>query len=298
MRPSTESTRSEHNPHAIYALFKLAWSQYGKAPEALSPAEAREAAARVAHQLNIESAILHSDENQGIVVPPGQVEAAVREIRQRFQNEQTFLQALEQAELDLTLLRDGLTRELQVEAVLDRVSADQVQVSNADAELFYYLHPERFRVSEKREVRHILITVNDDFAENSEAHALKRIQTIRERVVKKPERFAEQAQKHSECPTALHGGLIGSVERGKLFVQLDEVLFGMASGEISEPVRSELGFHLLYCGEIQPPRQVPLEEILPRLRQSLEDRQRAQFQRQWIARQLERLNTPAQVVNA
>lgn len=298
MKLSTDTHRGGDNPAAIYALFKLAWSQYGKAPAELSSEETKEAAARVAHQLNIETAILYSEENQGIVVPSGQVESAVNEIRQRFQNEQEFVKALEQAELDLPLLREGLTRELRVEAVLDRVTAGQVDVSNADAELFYYLHPERFAVNEKREVRHILITVNDDFTENSEAHALKRILAIRERILKKPDRFEEQAQKHSECPTAMHGGLVGTVEHGKLFPELDAVLFQMDSGEISEPVRSELGFHLLYCGDIQPPRQVPLAEILPRLRQSLEDRQRAQFQRQWIARQLDRLNTPAQVVNA
>lgn len=283
---------------ARYVLFKLAWTQYGKAPEALSAEQAREAAGRVAHQLNIEKAILSADARRGILVPTGMVDAALQEIRRRFDTEQAFVDALARAELDLDQLREGLGRELLVEAVLDRVSVGQVEVSEADAELFYYMHPERFAVSEKRQVRHILITVNEDFAENSEARALERIQRIHQRLLKKPDRFAEQAQKHSECPTALHGGLVGTLERGKLFPQLDAVLFSMTSGEISAPVRSELGFHLLHCGEIQPPRQVPLEEVLPRLRQRLEDRQRAQFQRKWIARQLERLNTPAQVVNA
>ncbi|SEF61349.1 nitrogen fixation protein NifM [Marinobacterium lutimaris] len=289
---------STDNPHAVYALFKLAWSQYECAPSDLTGEQASEAAARVAHQLNIESAILYADENQGIVVPESQVESAVKEIQARFQNYASFIQALEQADLTQELLRQGLRRELQVEAVLDRASLGQVEVSEEDAELFYYLHPERFAVSEKRQVRHILITVNEDYRENGEVEALKRINMIRERVVAKPSRFEEQAQKHSECPTALHGGLVGTVERGKLFPELDAVLFAMKAGEISEPVRSELGFHLLLCGDVEPPRQVPLAEILPKLRQSLEERQRSQFQRQWIAEQVRRLNTPAKVVNA
>ncbi|KEA63685.1 NifM protein [Marinobacterium lacunae] len=292
MKPDTD------NPYAVYALFKLAWSHYGCAPSELTGERGKEAAARVAHQLSIESAILYSDENSGIVVPSGQVNAAIIEIKGRFANEAEFLQALEQADLNLDLLRDGLKRELQVEAVLDRACAGKVAVSVEDAELFYYLHPERFAVAEKREVRHILITVNEQYDENTEVRALARIEAIQARLEKKPERFEEQAQKHSECPTAMHGGLVGRVERGKLFAELDAVLFDMKPGEISAPVRSELGFHLLQCGEIEPPRQVPLVEILPKLRQSLEERQRAQFQRQWIAEQLNRLNTPAQVVNA
>lgn len=292
MSPSTD------NPHAVYALFKLAWSHYECAPSDLKGEKAAEAAARVAHQLNIESAILYAEENQGIVVPESQVESAVKEIQSRFENYAAFLQAVEQGGLSQDLLREGLRRELQVEAVLERVSVGQFEVSEDDAELFYYLHPERFAVTEKRQVRHILITVNDEYKENSEAQALKRIEEIRKRVTAKPSRFEEQAQKHSECPTAFHGGLVGTVERGKLFPELEDVLFEMKEGEISEPVRSELGFHLLLCGEVEPPRQVPLAEILPKLRQSLEERQRSQFQRQWIAEQLSRLNTPAKVVNA
>lgn len=289
---------STDNPQALYALFKLAWSHYECAPADLKGEQAQEAAARVAHQLNIESAILYSEENTGIVIPEGQVSSALGEIRSRFQNEAEFLKAMEQADLSLDLLKEGLRRELQVEAVLERICVGKVEVSTEDAELFYYLHPERFSVAEKREVHHILITVNDDYKENTEESALKRIGQIRERLTKKPDRFEEQAQKHSECPTSMHGGLVGRVERGKLFPELDAVLFGMNSGEISEPVRSELGFHLLLCGEIEQPRQVPLTEILPKLRQSLEERQRSQFQRQWITEQLNRLNAPAQVVNA
>ncbi len=290
------------NAYAVYALFKLAWSQYDRAPADLDEAQQREAAARVAHLLNIESAILYADENQGVVVPPSQLRAALSEIRERFDSDEAYLNALAQAQLSPELLEQGLIRELHVEAVLERVTAGQVVVTDADAELFYYLHPERFAVTEKREARHILVTVNDAYEENSEQEALRRIELIRQRLQKKPERFEEQAQKHSECPTAMHGGLIGRVERGKLYPELEEVLFGLRSGEISAVVRSPLGFHLIACGEIEEPRQVPLEEILPKLRQSLEQRQRSQFQRQWIAEQLNRLNalsnSPARVVNA
>ncbi|MDD5462304.1 MAG: peptidylprolyl isomerase [Methylococcales bacterium] len=60
----------------------------------------------------------------------------------------------------------------------------------------------------------------------------------------------ELALKHSECPTALQGGVSGIVPRGKLCPELDAALFSIKAGEISEIVESEIGFHLVLCQQI------------------------------------------------
>jgi len=60
-------------------------------------------------------------------------------------------------------------------------------------------------------------------------------------------KFADLALKHSECPTALQGGVLGIVPRGKLYPELDAVLFSLKVGAVSDIVESEIGFHLLLC---------------------------------------------------
>ncbi|WP_299200725.1 nitrogen fixation protein NifM [uncultured Amphritea sp.] len=283
---------------AVYALFKLSWSQFECAPDQLDAKQKREAARLIANQMEIERAVLSSDMCQGVIISEGQVKKSIEEIMERYENEIAFDHALEQADLTLDFLREGIRRDLLVEATLERVSASVPEVSNAEAELFYYFHPDRFAVKERRTAHHILITVNDDYAENSADQAFARICEIRDRVFKKRSRFKEQAQKHSECPTALHGGKIGEVERGQLYPELDEVLFTLPAGQISEPVQSSIGFHLLYCTEVNPPRTVPLEEVMPKLKASLRDRQQAIYQRQWIKEQLTHQTEMPQVVNS
>ncbi len=289
---------SDAKTEAVYALFKLSWSQFECAPEQLDAKQKKEAAGLIANQLEIERAVLSSEMSQGVVISAGQVKRSIEEIMARYESEIAFDHALEQADLTLDFLREGIRRDLLVEATLERVSASVPEVSNAEAELFYYFHPDRFAVKERRTAHHILITVNDDYAENSADQAFARICEIRDRVFKKRSRFKEQAQKHSECPTALHGGKIGEVERGQLYPELDEVLFTLPAGQISEPVQSSIGYHLLYCTEISPPRTVPLEEVMPKLKASLRDRQQAIYQRQWIKEQLTHQTEMPQVVNS
>lgn len=284
--------------YSDYSMFRIAWSQYNCSPNELTAQQREEAERRVNTQLMIESAVLSADERQGVILTSGQLKSGLEEIKGRFDSAQAFEDSLEQAGLDIEMLTESLQREQLIEAVLDRVCSQLPEVSDEEAEIFYYMHPERFQVGERREAKHILITINEDYPENKPAAALHRIGEIQRRVEKKPSRFEEQAQKHSECPTSMHGGLIGTVEKGQLYPELEAKLFTMQQGEISEPVQSSLGYHLLYCGQIDEPRTVTLQEVLPKIRTSLEQRQRSRFQKEWIADRLRQQAQPAKVVNA
>ena len=58
---------------AMYALFKLSWSQFDCAPEQLNAKQKSEAASLIANQMEIERAVLGSDQCQGVVISEGQV---------------------------------------------------------------------------------------------------------------------------------------------------------------------------------------------------------------------------------
>jgi nitrogen fixation protein NifM len=167
-----------------------------------------------------------------------------------------------------------------------------------DAELFYRLHIDRFLQPERRRVRHILVTINDSFAENDSDAARQRIEVIAARLAKEPGRFTEQALKHSECPTALQGGLLGEYPRGQLFAALDGALFRLKEGETSAILESPLGFHLLRCEAILPPGAVPFQEALPRIRRMIADQRARGIQRTWLRRVLQEGSPQPQAATA
>ena len=274
---------SMNDADSRYYLLKVAHEQFGRAPGELAAEQLEQATRIVARQRRIEDAVLRSREAAGVVIPEAQVEDAWASIGSRYADGAALRAALDGHGLDDAGLRAVLARELKVEAVLERICAALPEVSDTDVSLYYFSHLEQFEVPDTRVARHILITINADFAENTREAARNRIETIAKRVRNKPERFAEQALKHSECPTALQDGLLGTVKRGTLYPELEACLFQLDEGQIGPVVESPLGFHLLRCEAIQEARRVPLEEVLPRLRDSLQNRQRKAHQRQWLA---------------
>ena len=270
-----------------YLEFKMAQSLYRKAVASLTDDERREVQRVAARQRQIEARVLATPEASGVCVPDATVDSSVGEIRQRYRDAAEFLADLAVNGLNQAALEAALRRELAVEAVLDKVSSDAPPVSDVDAELFYRVHIDRFVQPERRRASHILVTINDSFAENGRDAARQRIEAIVARLVKEPGRFTEQALKHSECPTALQGGLLGDYHRGQLFAALDAALFALREGELSVVVESPLGFHLLRCDAIQPPGAIPFPEVLPRIRATLADQRARTIQRNWLRQLLE-----------
>ncbi len=269
-------------PVVAYLALKVAQNLYNKAPDALQNAEFERVHSMAEEQFQLEERILRAPEARDAMVPPATLKAAFDEIRKRYPNEEELANDLAGNGLDVASYEEALERELRVEAILEKVATRMVKVSDMDVELYYHFHPDQFRRPESRQVRHILITINETIPENTRHTARERIQFIAARLNKEPKRFEEQALKHSECPTALDGGKLGDLPRGKLFPELDEALFELKAGEISAIVETELGFHLLRCDAITPANVLSMEQAKPHIRKLMEQKRKRVCQKAWV----------------
>lgn len=272
--------------NVAYLVLKTAHSLFGKNPSALETEELRKVERMAARQFDLEARILASVEARDVVVPQATTEAALEEVRSRYPDSDAFREDLAGNGLSVDDYEQSLVRELRVEAVLDKVGSRAAQVSDIDVELYYHYHPEQFRRPEMRRARHILVTINEDMAENTAAAARERIEAIAQRLAKDPKRFEEQAMKHSECPTALNGGLLGDVKRSQLYPELDSVLFGMEPMQISPVLASPVGLHLLRCDAVMPEHLVPLADVREKVREKLFDNRKRVCQNAWLKRAL------------
>jgi nitrogen fixation protein NifM len=265
-----------------YLALKAAQKLYGKAPAALAADESERVQNMAQKQFELEARILKSPEARDAMVPPSTLQAAMQEIRGRYENEDDFADDLSQNGLDEAEFSGALERELKVEAILEKVGTHADHVTDTDVELYYQYHPDQFRRQETRLARHILVTINETIPENTREAALKRIAEIAKRLRKEPDRFEEQALKHSECPTALEGGKLGDLPRGKLFPELEQVLFGLDAGEVSDVIESELGFHVLRCDTITPASVLDFSQAKSSIRKVLEKKRKRAVQQQWM----------------
>lgn len=267
---------------SVYLSLKLAAQLFGKPLETLAVDERRRVRMVAIAQHEIEALILATPEAARVVLPETSIAASLKEIRARYASDEDYHADLERIGLDALSLRRAIERDMVVEAVLEKVGARAAAVSATEVEIFWFMHKERFRRAETRVLRHILVTINEQLAGNERQAARAKIDAIRARLLKNPERFAEQALKHSECPTAMNGGLLGSVPRGQLYPELEAVAFALDKASLSEVVESELGYHLVYCETIEAQRQLQLEEASKTIRQHLEQQRRGICQKSWI----------------
>jgi peptidyl-prolyl cis-trans isomerase C len=274
---------AEEAPMSVtYLMLKTAHNLYGKGLAALEQLELERVKHMAARQFALESRVLATDEAHDVVVPQATLDAALAEIRGRYENEDELEGDLAGNGLTIPMFVTALERELKVEGVLEKVGIRAAKVSDIDIELYYHYHPEQFQRPETRIARHILVTVNEDLPENTSEAARKRIDAIAARLIREPTRFEEQAMKHSECPTALQGGLLGEVKRGVLYVELEAALFELEPMQLSAVLESPLGLHLLRCDKITHAGTLSLGQVRDSIRELLFSRRKRICQNAWL----------------
>jgi len=270
------------DPGFGYHLLRHALRLFGKNLAQLKPAEYQQVRDQANRSFEMESRALATAEAEGVLIPSEWLDASLQQLAARYASREAFLRDLTVNGLDEAGLRLALQRERLFDAILQRVSADCPGVSDIDVELFYEMHRERFEASEMRVARHILITVNAEYAENTRCAASARLEQIVDRLAGRVTRFPDFARRYSECPTAMQGGALGDVKPGQLYAELDAMLFSLQAGEISPIVESEMGFHLLLCEKIKPGKRIPLSRAAARIRALLQQRHQRNCQKAWL----------------
>lgn len=133
---------------------------------------------------------------------------------------------------------------------------EDISVEEEEIQTYYDAKKDTLLTAEKRNAQHILLTVTDNEAEVKVA-----IDKISERI-NQGEDFAAVAKDVSEDPgSAKDGGNLGWISKGDMVEAFDEKLYSMNVGEISEPVLSSFGYHIIKLSEIKSPEVPALEEL-------------------------------------
>lgn len=252
-----------------YYLMQAALARYGRRYAELSTNERQFVQIDAMKAQRLEALLLASPQAAPIVIGVEASERALAEVKARYDSETAFHEDLRANHLREADLRAALERELWVEALMERIASTAKPVSDAEVRAWFEHHPDKFARAETRVARHILITINEDISENHRATALRRLQQLRAEMDGSLAQFEELARHHSECPTALEGGLIGRVPQGKLYAALDAALFALDEGEISGVIESDIGFHLVLCEKIHPAEIIAFAEAAPQIRAAL-----------------------------
>ena len=136
--------------------------------------------------------------------------------------------------------------------------AQSIEFSPLDVEQYYKENIERFRSNEERKSSHILISFDDEVIEDAAQEQSKDI-LVR---IKGGESFEELAQEFSDdSGSAANGGDLGWAEPGLFVSEFDQVLYALEIGEISDPVKTQFGYHIIRLDDVKEGRKKEFAEI-------------------------------------
>ncbi len=228
----------------------------------------QQVARSVLDQLIERTLILQEARRTGRLASDAAVEDRLREIARAFPSPEEFDRALQQQGVSRAELRDRVRFELTVRRILDdlRVPAPTDQ----EARAYFQAHREAFDEPERVRVRHVLL--------RTEAEARVALARLRA-----GESFAQVAKELSQDPgTRDRGGEVGLVAPGQTVPEFEQVAFRLKPGELSEPVRTSFGYHIVQVTEKLPARKATWEGVRQQVLELLRENKRREAFEAWV----------------
>jgi len=195
---------------------------------------------------------------------------------------------LEEAGVKAEGRRDVIRERLMVSRMLAMLQTVRA-VSPKEVAEYYEKHRDDFVLRERRHV--LLIAVHTEDAGGDKAAAKKKAQEVLD-AIKKGEDFATLAKKHSHGPFAEKGGDQGWMEKGSLVRALDDVVFALKAGELSDLIETADGYIIVKVAGVQPASRQSLAEARP----AIERRLQAERRNEERTRLIERLRRSASIL--
>jgi len=128
---------------------------------------------------------------------------------------------------ELELVKNNVLKQYSIRRLLNNI-----KIEAKDAAEYYENNKEQFRSPESARASHILV--------DSEEKAKEILEEIGGGLS-----FGDAAMKYSQCPSKSNGGDLGDFTRGKMVPEFENAAFAMTEGEVSEPVKTQFGYHII-----------------------------------------------------
>lgn len=151
--------------------------------------------------------------------------------------------------------------------------AAEIPVDESELKKLYEARKANYSTPEQRKVSHILLSVASDADDAAVEEARNKLLDIR-RQIESGASFEDLAKAHSEDPgTAQNGGDLGFISREIMDPAFDAAAFSLEAGEVSAPVRSEFGLHLIKVKDISGGQTRSFEQVRSQLKTEFQNEQ-------------------------
>ncbi|GEM_PF-6471864 len=226
---------------------------------------------KLVDQQLIENAILASK----IVVSKEKIDAKMEQVRQEFQTMRgksgetlTLEMMTKQIGISAAELRKSIKQSVALETLL---AQEGLKFDEASVKAFYDENPDNFARPDQIRASHILLKVEKSASENDWKAVEEKIKKLHKVAMKKKTDFSKLAEVNSEDTlSAKRGGELGGFfPKGVMVPEFEESAFALKRGEISKPIRTQYGWHIIKLLEKRAAGPVPFDEVKDKLKAQL-----------------------------
>ena len=204
---------------------------------------------------------------QKIKVKQAEIDSVMEEQFERTGGKEKYLEFITNNGLTLDYVKDEIEINLKTKQYTAQALKDKIAVSEEEIQKLY-------KKEIKATVRHILLSTQNK-SEQEKKQVKAEIDKLYKRA-KKGEDFVTLVLEYSEDPgTNERGGLLENFDRGQTVPEFDKVAFSLPIGEISEPVETQFGYHIIKVLERKSDER-PLEEVREHLTGQIREEKRKQ----------------------
>ncbi|MBW1947560.1 MAG: peptidylprolyl isomerase [Deltaproteobacteria bacterium] len=165
---------------------------------------------------------------------------------------------------------------------LHREMDGKVRITDDEIETYYKGHKDEFTSPESVKASHILLKVPKGADDKAWEEAESKAEDIKKKL-ENGEDFAKLAKKYSDDPGSRDkGGDLGFFTKGRMVPEFESAAFSLKPGELSDPVKTEFGYHIIEVKEKKAASTKTLQAVQAQIRQRLQKEKQQQLQDELI----------------
>jgi parvulin-like peptidyl-prolyl isomerase len=209
--------------------------------------------------------------NMGIKVSDDEVDKRIEQLKKQFYggSDERYKKTLDQQGLTEDQAKDVIRSQIISERLFKKVTSS-VKVSDQEIGAYYKSHKSQYGQPETREVRHILVQ-KKALADSLYAQ------------LKAGANFGKLAKKYSKDPgSASNGGKL-TISKGQTVPQFDKTAFALKINELSQPVHTQYGYHIIQAlSGVKPAQTTPLSKVKKSIKLQLEQQRKNDVMTKWV----------------
>jgi parvulin-like peptidyl-prolyl isomerase len=203
-----------------------------------------------------------------------EVDSELKLLREQFRDEKTWRAALQASGFSVRSLRWNIVDDLRARECIEQQMISQSDATEDECRNFYDTHPQNFMQRARFRASHLFLAAPPETPPEVVESKEKVIKALADRI-RHGEKLGELAAAASEDEaTKTHGGDLGFFSESRTPPDFLSAIVTMRVGEISQPIRTRLGFHIVELTDFKPARQMNFEEVQPEIRLTIKNEKR------------------------